>query len=64
MLACQRTHPDKSLEAAVQHLLATQPDLLLDNKRIREKHSRSTPAAIPMLANGSRSRPPNGSPDM
>ena len=37
MLACQRTHPDKSHEAAVQHLLATQPHLLHGNKRIREK---------------------------
>ena len=37
MLTYQRMHPDKSLEAAVKHLLATQPALLpADHKRVRE----------------------------
>jgi hypothetical protein len=36
MLTYQRTHPDKSLDAAVQHLLATRPALLPDHKRVRD----------------------------
>lgn len=37
MLTYQRMHPDKSLEAAVKHLLATHPALLpADHKRVRE----------------------------
>lgn len=35
MLVYQRTHPDKSLDAAVKHLLATRPALLPDRKRVR-----------------------------
>jgi hypothetical protein len=36
MLVYQRTHPDKSLEAAVKHVLDTRPDLLPNTKRVRE----------------------------
>jgi Transposase DDE domain len=36
MLVYQRMNPDASLEAAVKELIRTKPDLLPDNKRVRE----------------------------
>jgi len=36
MLVYQRMNPDASLEAAVKELIRAQPDLLPDNKRVRE----------------------------
>ena len=37
MLVYQRMHPDKSLEAAVKHLLDSRPSFLPENKRVRQK---------------------------
>ena len=37
MLVYQRMHPDKSLEAAVKHLIDSRPSFLPENKRVRQK---------------------------
>jgi hypothetical protein len=37
MLVYQRMHPDKSLEAAVKHLIDSRPSFLPENKRVKQK---------------------------